>query len=65
MCRDLVLRYYPGIRLEELTETKKKPSIRTARLQAEIWTRDLPNTKQECKLNHDVLCLYLKMLRSC
>jgi hypothetical protein len=23
MCRDLVLRHYPGIRLEELTETKK------------------------------------------
>jgi hypothetical protein len=26
----------------------EKPLVRTAGLRAKIWTRDLPNTKQEC-----------------
>jgi hypothetical protein len=32
----------------------RNPSVRIAYLPADIWTRDLPNTKQECYLSHDV-----------
>jgi hypothetical protein len=42
----LILRYYPGIRMGELKKTTK-PSVRIASLRVEIWTRDLPNTKQK------------------
>jgi hypothetical protein len=48
------IRHYPGIRLEGLRKTTKT-SIRMPGLWAEIWTRDLPNTKQECLPRyHDV-----------
>jgi hypothetical protein len=38
---------YPGICLERLERTTKN-SVRLAGLRAEIWTRDLPKTMQEC-----------------
>jgi hypothetical protein len=38
--------YYPAIRLEGLRKPTKI-SDRIVGLQAEIWTRDLSNTKQE------------------
>jgi hypothetical protein len=37
---------YPGICLEGLRKTTNKLSV--AGLLSEIWTRDLPNTKQDC-----------------
>jgi hypothetical protein len=42
-----VLRYYNCICLEGLKKTMKN-SVRIAGFRVEIWTRDLPNTKQEC-----------------
>jgi hypothetical protein len=36
-------RYFPG-----RTEENHKTSVRTAGIRAEIWTRDLPNTKLKC-----------------
>jgi hypothetical protein len=43
---ELRLRYSPGIPLEE---TKKNhDNVRIVGLRAEIWTRYLPNKKQEC-----------------
>jgi hypothetical protein len=44
--RGLILRFYPGIRLEGLRNTAKK--LRISGLRAKIWTRDLQNTEQEC-----------------
>jgi hypothetical protein len=43
--RGLILRNLPGIRLEGLRKPQK---LRIAGLRADIWTRDLPNTKQDC-----------------
>jgi hypothetical protein len=40
------LRYYPSSCLEELRKTTN--TLRIAGLQAEFFTRDPPNTKQEC-----------------
>jgi hypothetical protein len=40
----LILRYYPGIRLEGQRKTMKI-YVRIAGVRAEIWTRDLPNTE--------------------
>jgi hypothetical protein len=34
--------------LSERTEEMQKKPVRTAIIRAEIWTRDLPNTKQDC-----------------
>jgi hypothetical protein len=49
--RGLILRYYPGIRLEGF----RKISVSVADLRAEILSRDLPKTKQKCvPLNHYV-----------
>jgi hypothetical protein len=42
----LILRNYAGIHMEGLRKDKKHVGI--VRLWAEIWTQDLPNTKQEC-----------------
>jgi hypothetical protein len=42
--RGLILRYSPGIRLEWLKKPQN-PSIRIASLQAEIWARDIWDTK--------------------
>jgi hypothetical protein len=38
------------------TAENHKNSARIACLRAEIWTRDLRNTKQDCRVNHDVRC---------
>jgi hypothetical protein len=43
----VILTYYPGIRLKGLKKQREK-SLRVAGLRAVIWTRNLPNTKQEC-----------------
>jgi hypothetical protein len=45
--RGLFLKYYPGICLQKLRKIVQT-SIRLAGLQAEIGTRVLLNTKQEC-----------------
>jgi hypothetical protein len=45
--RRLILRNYPGIRQEGLRKTTKTSDRMASRL-AEMWKRDLPNTKQEC-----------------
>jgi hypothetical protein len=51
--RSLILRYYPCICLEGLRKTTKS----LVGLRAEIWTRDLPNTRQEhYPLKHEVRC---------
>jgi hypothetical protein len=42
-----ISRYYPGIRQEGLRKNIKT-SVTIGGLQAEILTRDLLNTKQEC-----------------
>lgn len=42
----LPLRYYSRIFLEGLRKTQRKLSFRIAGARAEIWIRDLPNTKQ-------------------
>jgi uncharacterized protein with HEPN domain len=44
--RGLILRYYPGIHLEELWKTTK--NIVLSNLWAKISTQDIPNTRQEC-----------------
>jgi hypothetical protein len=44
--RGLILRYNPSIFLKELRKTTK--TVTTAGRWTEIWTRDIPNTKQEC-----------------
>jgi hypothetical protein len=44
-----VLSYYPDISLQEQMRTTKNLSQgKLAGLGAEIWSRDLPKTKQEC-----------------
>jgi hypothetical protein len=45
--RGLTLSYYSSICLDGLRQSRKT-SDREASLRAEIWTRDLPNSKQEC-----------------
>jgi hypothetical protein len=45
--RGLILREYPRISLEGLRKLQK-PSVRIAGIRAKIWTRELPNTKQDC-----------------
>jgi hypothetical protein len=46
--------FYPGMRLRILNNNHEK-SDRIAGLRANIWTRDLPNTKQEFSpLDHDI-----------
>jgi hypothetical protein len=45
--RGLILRCYPYICLEGLKKATKTLS-QVAGLLAEAWTRNLPNTKQEC-----------------
>jgi hypothetical protein len=46
----VILRHYPGIRLEGLRKT------RIAGVKADILTRDCPNTKQNCyPFGHDIL----------
>jgi hypothetical protein len=37
-------------------ESQAKPTVRTANLRAEIWTRDLLNTKQECQPPDPNIC---------
>jgi hypothetical protein len=55
-------RYYPGIFLEELWKITKH--LRIAGLRASIWSRDLPNTNQECKpLDPDIHCCCSSELR--
>jgi hypothetical protein len=39
--------YCNGIRLKDCGKPRKT-SVRIAGLRSEIWTRDIPNTKQEC-----------------
>jgi hypothetical protein len=46
MWKEMVVAYYPEIYLEGLRKTTENLMI--AGLRAEIWTRDLPNMKQEC-----------------
>jgi hypothetical protein len=41
-----MLSFYPGIRLEVLRKPQES-SVRISGLQADIWTRDLPNTKEK------------------
>jgi hypothetical protein len=43
----LILRHYSGIHLKGLRKPLEN-AVRTEILRAEIWTRDIPNTKQEC-----------------
>jgi hypothetical protein len=43
--RGVILRYYLDSRLQN-----HEKHVRIASLRAEIWTQDLPNTKQECLL---------------
>jgi hypothetical protein len=45
--RGLILSYYSSTHVERLIKTTKN-SVRIAYIQAQILTRDLPNTKQEC-----------------
>jgi hypothetical protein len=61
--RDLILWYYPRISLKILRRTTKK-SVGIAGLQADIWTWDLPNTKQECRPWRSVLSPYHSTLCS-
>jgi hypothetical protein len=42
----LILRYNPGIRVEELTKNTKT-SVKIAGLRAETLTRDFPKTNQD------------------
>jgi hypothetical protein len=51
----LILRYYPSISLEGLRKPRKKPPSGQLVAGAKIWTRGLPNTKQQCQpLNHNI-----------
>jgi hypothetical protein len=45
--RGIILRYYLGICMEGLKKPRKT-SFRIACLQAETWSRDITNSKQEC-----------------
>jgi hypothetical protein len=44
----------------------EKPPVRIAGLRAEIWNRDLPNTKQECPVcpRRDGTSIALKLVNS-
>jgi len=56
--RGLILRYYTVFAWKDWRKPRK-PSVIIASLRAEIWTQDLPNTKQECQtFDHDVLCTF-------
>jgi hypothetical protein len=46
--RDLNWAYYPGFCLED-RGTPRNSSDRTAGLRAEVQTRDIPDSKQECQ----------------
>jgi hypothetical protein len=53
MWKETIVTYYPTVLLEEMRKTTK--ILRIAGLGAEMWTPNVPNTKQHCyQLEHDV-----------